>query len=186
MNTTLTPTPRYSPPAMLLHWLIAIAVIANWRIAESAEHASEQAAQQIMGNHMALGVVIFLLAIARLIVRYFKKPPPLASSLKGWEVALAKTVHTFFYVLLLGLPLLGWIAMSAYGVPISIFGWFNWPALPVGQSKETAETLFEIHHTLGGIMVLLIGVHILATLKHTLFDRDGNLFRMLPFGMPKP
>jgi len=176
---------RYSPAAMLLHWLIAIAVITNWRLAEGAEHASKEAAREIMGTHMALGIIIFILAIARLAFRHIHTPPPLASHLKFWEVALAKVTHSLFYILLLGLPILGWVAMSIYGGSISIFGLFDWPSLPLAQNKDTAETIFEIHHTLGGIMVLLIFLHVLAVFKHTLLDRDGNIFRMLPFGKAK-
>ena len=170
---------------MLLHWLIAIAVIANWRLAEGAEHASKAEAQQIMGTHMALGMTIFTLAVLRLAVRHIQKPPPLASHLKSWEVVLARITHALFYVLLFALPILGWVAMSSYGSPINMFGWFEWPALPVPQDKETAEAIFGVHHLLGVAMVLLMALHILAVLKHTLFDRDGNIFRMLPFGQPK-
>jgi cytochrome b561 len=185
MDSKTSNANRYSPAAMLLHWLIAIAVITNWRLAEETEHASKAEAQQIMGTHMALGMAIFVLAVLRLAVRHIHKPPPLASSLKRWEVVLAKSTHHTFYLLLLLLPILGWAAMSAYGGRIDMFGWFDWPALPLGKSKATAETLFEIHHTLGAIMVLLMFLHVLAVLKHTLFDRDGNLFRMLPCGTPK-
>ena len=47
---------KYSVPAMALHWLIAIGVIANWRIAEAGEHAASQAEKSaIMGNHFAIG-----------------------------------------------------------------------------------------------------------------------------------
>ena len=45
-----------------------------------------------------------------------------------------------------------------------------------------AEAIFEAHAVVGQILVYLMFLHILATLKHTLIDRDGNLFRMLPFG----
>jgi len=170
---------------MLLHWLIAVGVIANWRIAESTEHASKAEAQEIMGNHMALGMIIFVLAILRLAWRHIHKPPPLSSGLKVWEVALAKTTHSLFYALLLALPILGWVAMSTYGGTISIFGWFNWPSLPLPQDKALAETIFEIHHTLGIGILLLMALHVLAVIKHTVIDRDGNIFRMLPFGRPK-
>jgi cytochrome b561 len=185
MNVLGSSAARYSPVAMLLHWLIAIAAIANWRIAEAAEHASEAEAQGIMGNHMALGVIIFALVILRLIWRFTRRQPPVADHLKSWEAALARVTHTLFYIILLTLPILGWVAMSAYGGTISLFGLFDWPSLPLAQNRELAETIFEIHHTIGGILVLLIALHVLAVLKHTLIDRDGNIFRMLPFGQPK-
>jgi cytochrome b561 len=48
-----------------------------------------------------------------------------------------------------------------------------------------AEAVFEAHATVGKILVYLMFLHIAAALKHTLIDRDGNLFRMLPFGKAK-
>ena len=32
------------------------------------------------------------------------------------------------------------------------------------------------------IFIYLIGLHILGAFKHTFFDRNGGIFRMLPFG----
>ena len=90
-----------------------------------------------------------------------------------------------FYILLISLPLLGWIASSAFGKPIDMFGLFQIPALPIAHDPEGGETAFDIHHLLGNVMVYLIGLHIFGALKHTFIDRDGDLFRMLPFGRVK-
>ena len=89
-------------------------------------------------------------------------------------------------VLLLGdhLPLLGWIGLSGYKLPVDMFG-VVWPALPVGFGEKTGHEILEFHATLGGLMILLVGLHILAVIKHLVIDRDGNLWRMLPFGTPK-
>jgi cytochrome b561 len=176
---------RYSAGAMILHWAIAIAVIVNWRIAEGTEGLSREAAGALMDQHKALGITILLLTVLRVLWRMAKKPPPLASSLKGWEVKLAKTVHLIFYVLLIGLPLGGWLGNSMFGQGIDLWGLFTMPALPVPVDYDTGEAIFEVHETLGKAMLILIGLHILGALKHTLVDKDGNLFRMLPFGTPK-
>ena len=72
-----------SAVAWLIHWLVAAAVIANWRIAENAEHAASQEARSaIMGNHFALGVLIFI-AVVMLYATYMNRadadpqvPPP--------------------------------------------------------------------------------------------------------------
>ncbi|MFZ9395730.1 MAG: cytochrome b [Erythrobacter sp.] len=177
---------RYSGVAMALHWLVAIAVIANWRIAEAGEHApTREAASEIMGNHFAIGVIILLLIVLRFAWRFVSKPPPLASSLAGWERMLAKATHTIFYVLLTVMPFAGWFAMSKYGQPISVFGIFELPPLPVAPDPEGAKAIFESHAAAGTVLLVLIALHVLGTLKHTLIDKDGNLFRMLPFGEPK-
>ena len=95
---------------------------------------------------------------------------------------MARTVHFTFYVLLIALPVAGWIANSLTGRTIDFFGLFTIPALPVGRNEGLAETIFGIHGTGGSIMIYLIGLHILGALKHTFIDKDGGIFRMLPFG----
>lgn len=176
---------RYSTGAIILHWAIAIAVIVTWRIAESTEHATRAESQAIMANHMALGVIIFALTIARLIWRLTHTQPPFPSDLARWEAVLARVVHFTFYVLLLGLPLMGWIGNSMEDGPIDVFGLFVLPALPVAHDKGLGHEILEVHGTLGSVMIYLIGLHILGALKHHFFDRNGELYRMLPFGRAK-
>lgn len=173
---------KYSGLAMLLHWTIAVLVIVTWRIAEAAEHAATRAEQgAIMGNHFALGVVIFTLVAVRLVWRQVSPPPPSLDH-AGWERTLAKTIHFAFYALLLVMPIAGWVALSSFGAPISVFGLFEVPALPVGVDEARGEAIFEIHGTAGITLLVLIAIHALAALKHTVLDKDGTLFRMLPFG----
>ena len=174
---------KYSPVAMALHWLIAVAVIANWRIAEAGEHAATQAERSaVMGNHFALGVLIFVAVVLRFAWRAGKGVPPPQAGHAGWERTLAKTVHVLFYALLLVMPLAGWLAMSKYGAPIDIWGLVSVPPLPVAADEAGAKAIFEQHATAGTVLLILIVVHVLGTLKHTVLDKDGNLFRMLPFG----
>ncbi|KPL67138.1 cytochrome B561 [Erythrobacter sp. SG61-1L] len=175
---------RYSAVAMLLHWAIAIAVIVNWRIAESAENLEIAEKMRVMDQHKALGMLILALTVLRLLWRFAKSPPPLASSLKPWEKTAAKAVHLLFYVLLIGLPLGGWLGQSFYALAIDVYG-VTVPALPVGKNPELGHSIFEAHATGGTIMLALIAVHILGALKHTFLDKDGNIFRMLPFGTAK-
>ena len=176
---------RYSTGAMILHWLIAIAVIMNWQIAETAHDLPKELGREVMGYHMAWGMTILVLTVLRIVWRLTHRPPPYSSHLKSWEVALARVTHSIFYILLISLPVLGWVAMSAYGNAISVFGWFDWPALPLPKDPDGAGAVFDIHETLAKAMLLLILLHVAGALKHTLYDRDGNLFRMLPFGRVK-
>ena len=164
---------------------VAALVIVNWRLAEGAEHASEAEAREIMGTHFSIGVTILVLILLRLAWRIVHRPPPLAAHLAGWERALAKTTHTLFYILLIVMPLAGWVAMSSMGYGVSVWGLFELPPLPVSQSQERAEMIFDTHATAGMVLLGLVVIHVFGTLKHTLIDKDGNLFRMLPFGTPK-
>lgn len=180
---TDTAARRYSLGAMIFHWTIAVAVIWNWRLAENADHAADKAqAAAIMGDHKALGITILILSLGRLVWRLTHPVPPLPSDLKAWEAKLARAVHIIFYVLLIGLPIGGWLASSFYGQGVDVFGIFTLPALPVGENKGLGHTIFEAHATGGSIFIYLIGLHILGALKHTFFDKNGGIFRMLPFG----
>lgn len=167
---------------MALHWIIAILVIWNWRLAESAEHATRAEAGAIFGTHKAVGITILALTLLRLGWRLAHKVPPLPDSYAHWERMLARTTHVVFYVLLIGLPLGGWLANSLAGREIDMFGLFTIPALPVGSHEGLAESIYDAHKLGGSIMIYLIGLHILGGLKHTFVDRDGGIFRMLPFG----
>lgn len=183
---SLNPTNKYSGLAMTLHWLVGIAVIVTWRITEAAEHApNREARSEIMGNHFALGVVIFVLVASRFVWRQMNPPPAPIASHTGWERMLAKINHLAMYTLMLVMPLAGWFAMSLYGSPISVWGVVDVPALPVTANPDLAGQIFDIHAIAGTTLLVLIAVHVLATLKHTFLDKDGTVFRMLPFGRAK-
>lgn len=178
-----TPTQaRYSVGAMIFHWVIAIAVIVNWRITEAAEHLSRAEKVPLMDNHKALGITILVLTLGRLLWRLTHPVPPLPSKLANWERFLARSVHVIFYVLLIGLPIGGWLAVSFFGKGVEIFGLFSLPAIPVGENADAGKTIIGFHKTAGGIFIYLIALHILGALKHTFFDKTGVLWRMLPFG----
>lgn len=171
---------------MALHWLIAVAVIVNWRLAEASEQAAtREEAGAIMDNHFALGMTILVLTLLRLGWRLAHRPPPLSDTLASWEKALARVVHVLFYVLLIGMPLAAWFAMSSYGRGIDIWGVFEWPALPVSVNEDLGEQVFDIHAASGTAMLVLIALHVLGVLKHMFIDRNGNLWRMLPVGQPR-
>ena len=179
----VTSARRYSIGAMIFHWVIAVAVIVNWRLAENAHHAQSPADRTaIFADHKALGILILALTIGRLVWRWTHPVPPLPSDLAKWEKTLARIVHVVFYVLLIALPLGGWIANSLAGREIDMFGLFTIPALPVGDNPDAAKSIFSIHATGGSIFIYLIALHILGALKHTFFDKNGGIFRMLPFG----
>lgn len=72
-----------------------------------------------------------------------------------------------------------------YGSPISLWGVVEVPALPVAPNPDLAGQIFDVHAIAGTTLLVLIAVHVLATLKHTLAGKDGTLFRMLPFGKVK-
>jgi len=173
---------RYSGVAMAFHWVIAILVIMNWQIAERAESLDGPVAGAVWNYHKAWGITILALTLGRIGWKLAHPGPPFPAHHQPWERALARIVHFTFYVLLIALPLAGWIANSLGGRVIDYFGLFTVPALPVGSNKELGGEIFDLHATTGKFLLLLVGLHILGVVKHMVIDRDGELFRMLPFG----
>ena len=59
-------------------------------------------------------------------------------------------------------------------------------ARPALAARVLSASLLELNGTLGNIMLWLIVLHVIGALKHQFWDKDGNLYRMLPWGKPKP
>lgn len=179
---TTAATQRYSLGAIIFHWVIAIAVIVNWRLVESAEGLPDAQAGELMGIHKALGIAILLLTLGRLVWRMSHKPPAPPQGLANWEKLLAKGTHLIFYLLLIGLPIGGWLAGSFAGKPVDFFGLFALPMAPVEQNFDAAGAIIGFHSTGGEVMIILIGLHILGAMKHSFLDKVPSFSRMWPGG----
>lgn len=169
---------RYSTGAIVLHWVIAIAVIVNWRLAESFEHAEGADKLFWINQHKALGITILVLSLLRLLWRFTHRPPAHQPPLAPWEKTLSGIVHTIFYVLLIGLPIGGWLASSYAGYPIPMWGAFDWPLLPVAENKDLGHEIAEAHGTGGKLMLILIALHVVGALKHSFIDKVPSFSRM--------
>lgn len=165
---------------MVLHWIIALLIVLNFVAVWVAEDMPRPERMQIMANHKSIGLTVLALSLVRLGWRFTHRSPPLQRRLQPWEQTLARTVHTLFYVLMIGLPLSGW-AMVSSGGPVRVFGLFAVPALPVSTSEAAGDRFFSVHETLAWGMLALLALHVAGALKHHFIDRDGALGRMVPF-----
>ena len=171
---------RYSRVAIGLHWLIGLAVIANICLAMLTEGLPRDAHRAAMNAHKALGMAILALTLIRILWRLVNKAPPPPETMRAWERRASRFAPFLFYVLLILLPLSGWVWMSAADRPIDFFGLFAIPSI-VGPDKQVADVLHERHEMLGLTMLALVVLHIAAALKHQFIDRDRLLSRMNPF-----
>jgi cytochrome b561 len=99
----------------------------------------------------------------------------------GWERLAAHASHYGLYLLLIAMPLTGWMMSSAGGFPVMLYGVIPLPDL-VGRDKALETTLKSAHHWESIALIALVSVHALAALKHHIRDKDDVLRRMLPFG----
>lgn len=167
---------RYSNLAVTLHWLIAALIV--WNVAV-VFLVGENAAPFWMESHKAAGITVLLLSLLRLGWRLTHKWPPLSDELANWEKLLARTTHVLFYVLIILVPLAGWLMVSAgRGQPVSWFGLFDIPPLPVARSAEIAGVFHEVHEYAALTTIGLLVLHVGGALKHSLVGRAPGLSRM--------
>jgi len=174
---------RYSLGAIVLHWAIAALIVLNFLLVWTSEDAPKPEHEALIANHKAVGLVILALSVLRLAWRAVHPSPPFAETLRAWEAALAKVVHSLFYLLLLAIPLTGWamVSLGNGGEPVDIFGLFTVPGLPFAADRRQAGTVHEVHELFATLTLVLLALHVAAAIKHQFIDRDTTLARMVPW-----
>jgi len=187
-------TVRYNAVAMVIHWLTAITVIGLLIVGNIMADMprTDPLKLDLYNWHKSFGVTVLLLTLIRLAWRLTHKPPALPDEMPGWEKRVAKITHWAFYVLLLGVPLLGWSMVSASprNIPTVLFGAIPWPHIPflanmdIDQKKATKELWEGLHATAAYTMLVLIVLHVGAALRHRILLKDKVVQRMLPKFIP--
>ena len=162
----------------ILHWLIAVGVIAAILIAKYSETlSSSRARYESMVTHKSIGLTLLTLMLVRVIWRWSNPTPQLPASMPRWQRVGAKLSHAGLYFLLFWMPLTGWLAHSASGLPLRWFNWLKVPAM-VGKDSDLKHLAESLHHWGLWLMLVLLSAHLLAALKHHFVDRDNLLRRM--------
>jgi cytochrome b561/polyisoprenoid-binding protein YceI len=180
MTMDMTPA-RYSRTAMILHWMIALAIAfqlaLGWRFDSMAKGPGLFTAYQL---HKSVGITILVLSLARLAVRLLR-PRPVAAADAGWAQLLSKIVHAALYGVMVFAPLTGWIIVSTakIKIPTLLFGVIPWPHLPV--SKSWLDPAEGLHALLGFVGAGLIALHVVGALRHQFVKGEPMLARMIPF-----
>ncbi|MBC2691444.1 cytochrome b [Pseudomonas kielensis] len=169
---------HFAPLARLLHWLMALLVIAMLFIGAGMVASVSERHEWLIHLHQPLGVAILLLVIVRLFVRFSTRQPPLPADLPGWQVLAAKASHGLLYALMLILPVLGWAMISAAGDPVTLGIGVQLPAI-VPANATLFAFLRKAHGYLAYLLFLTVLLHLAAALFHGWVRRDGVLQSML-------
>lgn len=176
-------TQRYGVMAILLHWLMALVLVAlvamGLYMVSLPDAGFDKKKITLILYHKQLGMTAFLIAALRLAWRVGNVLPRLVESLPDWQKVAARLVHLCFYAVMFALPVTGWLMSSAAGIPVSFFGWFELPDV-IPYSESLFRTFIVIHKWLGYALVGLLLLHAGAALRHHFVLRDETLRKMLP------
>jgi cytochrome b561 len=168
---------RYAPVAVVLHWLLATLIVGMLVLGfYMVAVEDDPGAERWFGLHQTVGLVVFVLVLARAAWRLRHRPAELPASVPRWEVIASRVVQWLLYAGMLLLPVTGFLGSSYSRAGITWFGMQlpRWRAV----NRDTAEALFGVHETIVWCMLALVALHALAGLKHALIDRDRVFQRM--------
>ncbi|MGJ9420193.1 cytochrome b [Massilia sp. CMS3.1] len=173
---------RYSLPAIVLHWLIALLIIATFTLGLVMTEIQGLTPTKLryFSWHKWAGVTVLALATLRLLWRLRSKPPAYPAAMPAWQIRAAHALHGLLYVLMFAVPLSGYFYSLAAGVPVVYFGLFSLPVL-IEADPVLKPVLGALHYWLNMVLAACVAVHVLAAFKHVLVDRDGIVQRMSPF-----
>ncbi len=166
-----------SRTAVVLHWTLAVLIIATTALGfymMSVE--KEPGAESYFQLHMSVGIVIASIVVARIVWRLTHRTAPLPASVPRWQVWLAGATQGLIYLLMVLMPLTGYLGASHSkgGVPFFGLATPRWAA----PDHDTAESFYDIHSLLIWVLIVLVALHVAGALKHWLIDKDGVFQRM--------
>jgi len=178
---------EYGTFSKALHWLMAAIILTLIAVGiymadlptDTAEQ--KQYAFQFFNLHKSFGVVVLVLIVVRLAWLRISPAPLLPDAFAAKEKMVVKALQGVLYLLMVLVPLSGYLMSNAGGHPINFFGMGELPAL-IGKSKGFGEFAHEMHEILGWSILFVIILHMAGAIKHRLKDKGGEtdiLKRML-------
>lgn len=173
-------TKRYPFLIILLHWMVALLIISAFVLGSvMTDMKISPTKLKYYSYHKWIGVTVLALVALRLLVRLLSTAPAYPDSMGNWQKKVASLTHVGLYALMFAVPLSGYFYTAAAGYPVVYLGLFELPSL-IAPNPELKAVLKEVHEALTTVMLVMVGLHFAAALKHHFIDKDGILHRMLP------
>ena len=180
-HTGSSMTTQYTATAKFLHWTMALALVALFALGIYMHDLPFSPMKlKLYSWHKWAGVCLFLLVFVRLAWRALHRPPALPEHMSRLERVVAAGGHHTLYLLMILIPLSGWLMSSAKGFQTVLFGVLPLPDL-IEKNEALGELLQQLHLGLNLFFALVVIGHAAAAFKHHFVDKDDVLTRMLPF-----
>ena len=174
-------TDRWGGISQLLHWTIAILIVLIGIVGlVMGELPRSPKYFWVYTAHKSLGLTVLALVLVRIGWRLYAGAPRPVPGTPRLQALLASATHGAIYLLILALPLSGWIYDSANAQrPFRWFGLVEVPKL-VAPDEALAASAHGAHEWLFWLLMALVAGHAGAALYHHFIQRDATLARMLP------
>ncbi len=163
-----------------LHWMISICMIGmiwlGWYMVDLGYY--DRWYHDALSIHKAVGIAVLGLGTLKIAWTLYTGLPDPVSTIKPWERTAARATHIIFFLLMVLIPVAGYVISTSEGRPVSVFGWFDVPVVYIANAWQR-DLAIAAHYYLAYGTALLVAVHASAALKHQFLDRDGTLRRML-------
>ena len=163
----------------LFHWLMAICILFTTGLGITMINVRLSPMKlEMFIVHKSIGIGLLIAVIARITWRLINATPQLPDSVSRTEARLARLWQVWMYLLLIAIPLSGWVINSAANFSLNWFGLFEVPAI-VEPDLVIEEYAKRTHLFLLILFGLTLSVHIFAALRHHFIYRNDVLRRML-------
>jgi superoxide oxidase len=174
----LDSTERYGTPAIALHWISVVLVVAVGVLGLLHDSWPKQSQSFWINIHALVGLLVWVLVVARFGWRRRHAPPPLPADIGTFSRRLSGLVHGSLYALLFSIPIIGMVTFIWHGRAFD-FGLFRLD-FGVRSNRAIFHPTEDIHGYLAYALFTLVGIHVLAALWHQFVRHDGVLSRMWP------
>ncbi len=174
---------RFGSVAIVLHWLIALAVIGEFGLGiymTGVDYYHSYYTTMPM-YHESIGITLLFVLIARSVWGWLNMRPLPGDGVGLWEQKASKITKIAMNVLILAIIVCGLMLSSSDGDSITVFNLFEFPAIIHGLPNQEDWSIFW-HYWLSWAVMGLALMHTMGALKHHVLDRDETLRRML--GLP--
>jgi cytochrome b561 len=171
---------RYTLTAQALHWvttgLMFVVLPLAWVMVNMGRDNPDRTT--LFTLHKSVGLTILALVAVRLLWRH-RNPAPVLRHTAWWEAVAARVSHWLLYVIMIGMPVGGYLLSAGSGRPVSYFGLFSIPGMPKNETMDEIATWLHVATGQWAVYTLIL-LHLAATAWHVVVRRDGLLGRMLP------
>lgn len=171
---------KYGTVSKTLHWCVVLLIIVliwlGWYMVDLGYY--DRWYNTALSAHKSFGMLALALAVINILWNLYSNPPKDEPTLRPWERIAAPLTHHLLYLMMITIPLTGYLISTSEGAPVSFFGWLDIPAIYVAN-ESIRDLLIEIHYYAAYLTAIVACGHGTAAFKHHFIDRDATLRRML-------